>query len=92
MNNVICVPGVFFDVNPGELRSMKTSKCISHVRFSYGPPMRNLVLGMKQIEKVIDYWRGHHRVRRETIAEDNPSLHVLENLRDLDITRSTKMF
>lgn len=55
---VICVPGVFFDVNPGHLRNIKKSKCISHVRFSYGPPMHNLTLGVKKIEKVIKKWSG----------------------------------
>ena len=55
---VICVPGVFFDVNPGHLRNVKRSKCISHVRFSYGPPMHTLTQGVEQIEKVIERWTG----------------------------------
>eukprot|EP00529_Nitzschia_sp_RCC80_P022917 CAMPEP_0113496770 /NCGR_PEP_ID=MMETSP0014_2-20120614/30290_1 /TAXON_ID=2857 /ORGANISM="Nitzschia sp." /LENGTH=476 /DNA_ID=CAMNT_0000390697 /DNA_START=82 /DNA_END=1508 /DNA_ORIENTATION=- /assembly_acc=CAM_ASM_000159 len=35
---VICVPGVFFDLNPRGLKQIDKSPCIDHVRFSYGPP------------------------------------------------------
>ena len=49
--------GVFFDINPRGTRNVKTSKCNANVRFSYGPPMENLVLGMKQIADMIDEWK-----------------------------------
>mmetsp|Transcript_7665 Transcript_7665/g.11112 ORF Transcript_7665/g.11112 Transcript_7665/m.11112 type:complete len:494 (-) Transcript_7665:1154-2635(-) len=56
-HNVICVPGVFFDINPREIRHLKQSKCINFVRFSYGPPMRNLTKGVEEMGKMISYWR-----------------------------------
>lgn len=57
--NVIIVPGVFFDINPRNMRNLHKSKCINFVRFSYGPAMRNLEIGVKQIGKMIEYWKGH---------------------------------
>ena len=51
-SQVIVVPGVFFDINPRQIRSLKKSKCISFVRFSYGPAMENLEKGVKQIGKM----------------------------------------
>ncbi len=35
---VICVPGHFFDVNPGKRRTGRPSRFVQHVRFSFGPP------------------------------------------------------
>jgi len=58
-NKVICVPGVFFDINPRGLKNVSRSKCISNVRFSYGPPMINLTLGVSHMEKMIIQWREH---------------------------------
>jgi hypothetical protein len=29
------------------------------VRFSYGPPMRNLTKGVDEMGKMISYWRKH---------------------------------
>jgi aspartate/methionine/tyrosine aminotransferase len=55
---IVCVPGVFFDINPRGIRNMARSKCISNVRFSYGPPMRNLTKGVEQMEKMIASWRA----------------------------------
>lgn len=55
---VICVPGVFFDLNPRGTRNLKTSVCIHNVRFSYGPPMENLILGVKQIAEMIQHWKA----------------------------------
>jgi len=52
---IICVPGVFFDINPRGTRHIEKSKCISNVRFSYGPPIRNLTIGMKSLEKMIQH-------------------------------------
>jgi len=72
-NKVICVPGVFFDVNPGGIRHIKKSMCINHVRFSYGPPIENLYSGMKNIKKVIDRWSSsiESQGRRRTTALDD---------------------
>jgi hypothetical protein len=36
---VICVPGHFFDVNPGKRRTGRPSRFLQHMRFSFGPPM-----------------------------------------------------
>jgi len=58
-HNIVCVPGVFFDINPSHIRSMAKSKCISNVRFSYGPAMHNLQEGVKNMEKMIKFWKGH---------------------------------
>jgi len=58
-HNIICVPGVFFDINPREIRHLTKSKCINFVRFSYGPPMKNLTKGIEQMGKMVSYWRKH---------------------------------
>ena len=50
----ICVPGIFFDINPGKRRHIQgQSKFSSYVRFSYGPETKNLELGIKAIQKVV---------------------------------------
>jgi hypothetical protein len=55
---VICVPGVFFDLNPrGTRNRIHMSTCIGNVRFSYGPPMDDLINGVKQMGEMIQYWR-----------------------------------
>jgi len=65
-HKIICVPGVFFDINPRGLKaSMSKSTCISNVRFSYGPPMRNLTLGIEQLATLINKWKNNP----ESIAE-----------------------
>lgn len=53
---IICVPGVFFDLNPRGLKTFHKSNCNSNVRFSYGPPMKNLTLGMKRLALLIEEW------------------------------------
>lgn len=58
-HKVVCVPGVFFDINPRGIRNIRMSRAISNVRFSYGPPMENLVKGMKQIGEMVEKWRAH---------------------------------
>ena len=58
-HKVICVPGVFFDINPRQIRNLQKSKCINFVRFSYGPAMENLEKGVKQIANMIDYWKSN---------------------------------
>jgi len=55
-HKVICVPGVFFDINPRGTRNVIRSQSISNVRFSYGPPMRNLVIGVKHMRAMINKW------------------------------------
>lgn len=46
---VICVPGVFFDVNPGSRRARHLSRFHHCVRFSFGPPMAELERGIERL-------------------------------------------
>jgi hypothetical protein len=47
---VICVPGEFFDVNPGHRRRNIPSRLKKYVRFSFGPSMPELTQGLDRIE------------------------------------------
>ncbi|HTV61019.1 MAG TPA: pyridoxal phosphate-dependent aminotransferase [Verrucomicrobiae bacterium] len=48
---VIVVPGVFFDVNPGNRRA--TARYKNYCRISFGPEIEKLELGLRAIERVI---------------------------------------
>ncbi len=50
---VICVPGVFFDVNPGRRRSRHLSRFHQHVRLSFGPSMEEVTRGLEALEAMI---------------------------------------
>ncbi len=50
---VICVPGRFFDVNPGKRRSHIKSRLTNFVRFSFGPSMEELERGVEKIKKIV---------------------------------------
>lgn len=50
---VITVPGVFFDVNPGGRRDHLPSRLKSYLRLSYGPPMPELERGLDRLGKII---------------------------------------
>ena len=50
---VICVPGEFFDVNPGRRRAQRGSRFASHVRISFGPDEAQVMTGLDRIAKVI---------------------------------------
>ena len=52
---VIIVPGVFFDVNPGNRLSMMRFK--NYCRISFGPEIDKLELGLAAIERVIAKFR-----------------------------------
>lgn len=52
-HKVICVPGVFFDVNPGKRRSHIPSRLNNYVRISYGPNMTELLRGLDGLEAMI---------------------------------------
>jgi aspartate/methionine/tyrosine aminotransferase len=41
--NVICVPGIFFDINPGKRRELFFSPFHHYVRLSFGPPLEELL-------------------------------------------------
>jgi len=50
---VICVPGEFFDVNPGKRRSGRPSRFRHYVRFSFGPEEAAVVEGVKRIQAMV---------------------------------------
>jgi aspartate/methionine/tyrosine aminotransferase len=49
---VMTVPGEFFDVNPGKRRRGE-SPYKQWMRFSFGPPMENLRLGLDRLESMV---------------------------------------
>ena len=52
-HQVICVPGEFFDVNPGKRRSGRPSRFRNYVRFSFGPEERAVVEGARRIQEMV---------------------------------------
>ena len=52
-HKVICVPGEFFDVNPGKRRSNRPSRFKSYMRFSFGAEEGQVVEGVKRIQKAV---------------------------------------
>lgn len=50
---VICVPGEFFDINPGKRRSGRPSRFRSYVRFSFGPEEAAVVEGVRRIQRMV---------------------------------------
>lgn len=50
---VICVPGEFFDVNPGKRRSGRPSRFRDYVRFSFGPEESSVIEGVKRIRSMV---------------------------------------
>jgi aspartate/methionine/tyrosine aminotransferase len=50
---LICVPGVFFDVNPGQRRGQRLARFRHHVRLSFGPPMEEVERGLDRLERVV---------------------------------------
>ena len=57
-HNVICVPGVFFDVNPGHRRSQRLSRFHQHVRLSFGPSIEEVRRGLDRLEEMIAAAKG----------------------------------
>lgn len=55
---VICVPGEFFDVNPGKRRKGRQSRFRQHVRFSFGPSEAVVVEGLKRLGELL---KGHRK-------------------------------
>lgn len=55
---VICVPGGFFDVDPGKRREHLPSRLQSFVRISFGPSMPELKKGLDIIEALIERHRA----------------------------------
>jgi aspartate/methionine/tyrosine aminotransferase len=50
---VICVPGHFFDVNPGKRRMGRPSRFVEHVRFSFGPAMPVLEEALERLRSMV---------------------------------------
>jgi aspartate/methionine/tyrosine aminotransferase len=53
---LVCVPGEFFDVNPGQRRAGRPSRFRSHVRFSFGPPREELQRGLGRLRRMLGEW------------------------------------
>jgi aspartate/methionine/tyrosine aminotransferase len=52
-HQVITVPGLFFDVNPGQRRRNVGSRFERHVRFSFGPDMATLERGLDRLGAMV---------------------------------------
>ncbi len=50
---VICVPGEFFDVNPGKRRSNRPSRFRQYVRLSFGPEESVVAEGMRRLVELV---------------------------------------
>jgi N-succinyldiaminopimelate aminotransferase len=50
---VICVPGEFFDINPGKRRSGRPSRFRHYVRFSFGPEESAVAEGVRRIQELV---------------------------------------
>lgn len=51
--HVICVPGEFFDVNPGKRRAHNALRYRNYVRFSFGPTFASVQNGMSRLKEMI---------------------------------------
>ena len=52
-HQVICVPGEFFDINPGQRRADRPSRFRHHIRFSFGPEIASIKEGLKRLRSMI---------------------------------------
>ena len=50
---VICVPGEFFDINPGKRRSGRASRFRTYARFSFGPEEAAVTEGVRRIAEMV---------------------------------------
>ncbi|KAI9340861.1 aminotransferase [Obelidium mucronatum] len=50
---MICVPGLFFDINPGKRRDLAKSPYQGFVRLSFGPPLDELKTGLDGLERLL---------------------------------------
>jgi len=50
---VICVPGEFFDINPGKRRSGRPSRFRQYARFSFGPEEAAVAEGIRRIQEMV---------------------------------------
>ncbi|MCU0635062.1 MAG: pyridoxal phosphate-dependent aminotransferase [Gemmatimonadaceae bacterium] len=59
-HQVICVPGEFFDINPGKRRASRASRFTRYARFSFGPELPVVEEGVRRLQAMI---RGGRRTR-----------------------------
>jgi aspartate/methionine/tyrosine aminotransferase len=52
-HKVVCVPGEFFDVNPGKRRAGRPSRFRRYVRFSFGPELNAVKTGVERIQRMV---------------------------------------
>jgi aspartate/methionine/tyrosine aminotransferase len=50
---VITVPGIFFDVNPGKRRSAEHSRFKRYMRFSFGPSLDRVELACERLTEIV---------------------------------------
>ncbi|MBI4407554.1 MAG: pyridoxal phosphate-dependent aminotransferase [Candidatus Kerfeldbacteria bacterium] len=50
---VICVPGQFFDINPGQRRPNRPGRLENWIRFSFGPRLEKIQQGLEQLEQAM---------------------------------------
>ncbi|HET7229681.1 MAG TPA: pyridoxal phosphate-dependent aminotransferase [Longimicrobium sp.] len=50
---VICVPGEFFDINPGKRRSGRPSRFRTYARFSFGPDEAQVSEGVRRLGEMV---------------------------------------
>jgi len=55
---VICVPGEFFDINPGKRRSGRPSRFRQYARFSFGPEETSVAEGVVRIQRLVERSRN----------------------------------
>ncbi len=65
-HKLICVPGEFFDVNPGKRRSHIPSRMRSYVRLSFGPDQASVREGLLRLRALV----------QEAAAGTTPSTHA----------------
>ncbi|WP_275943091.1 hypothetical protein [Pseudenhygromyxa sp. WMMC2535] len=50
---VICVPGVFFDIDPGNRRDHIASRLAGFVRLSFGPERSQIERGLERFAEML---------------------------------------
>ena len=53
--NTIVVPGIFFDINPGQRRPPHHCRFGENIRLSFGPPIECIREGMNRLQEIIDF-------------------------------------
>ena len=51
---VIAVPGKFFDINPGKRMKKAGSRFNNYLRFSYGPDIETINIGLNRLKELVD--------------------------------------